>query len=62
MMKIETITFEYRNCAECSNCDVRFQAVGVKGEWYCCLTGKAISDISGEFPAWCPLEDKRKPK
>ena len=54
MVKIETLTFEYTHCGGCPNSDYGPEYEG------CQKTGKAIPNIWGEIPPWCPLENKKE--
>ena len=55
-MRIETITFEYEHCGECSNADT---AVG-DNTWRCFKIKscrKIPSLWNKPIPAWCPLPE-----
>jgi len=54
MAKIETLTFEYEHCGECSNAGLK------RGGNYCVKTKRTIPDVWGKIPDWCPLEDKKE--
>ena len=60
MRKVETMTFEYKNCWECSNVLGYGLRKEEPGSGKCGKTKKKISDIWGEIPEWCPLPDKEK--
>ena len=55
-MKVETITFEYEHCGECTNADYR----GDGKKYKCLLKKRLIPDLWGEIPDWCPLPDKEE--
>ena len=52
MSKQETLTFYYTHCGECPNASFDYEG--------CQKTGKAIPNIWGKIPKWCPLEDAPK--
>ena len=52
MTKVETETFEYESCDECSWCD------GDIRMYWCNKKKRKLKTING-FPKWCPLEDKK---
>jgi hypothetical protein len=56
MTKLETITFEYEHCGECSNADWS----GLEPRKHYCLLKKRkkIPELWGQIPKWCPLPDK----
>ena len=55
MDKQETLTFYYTRCGECPN-------AGDNPEYSFCLkkASKKITDLWGEIPEFCPLEDSPK--
>lgn len=60
MAKIEVLTFEYEECAECSNViDVPTKVEG-KWKWRCGKTNRIIKEIRGKIPEFCPLPDKEE--
>lgn len=57
MVKVETITVEYKECGMCSNADYSPTPTN-NSRHKCFKTKRVIPDIWGEIPAWCPLQDK----
>ena len=57
-MKIETVTFEYKLCGECSNAD--HDPTGKNSTRHRCFkTKRIIPDVwKKPIPTWCPLEEK----
>jgi hypothetical protein len=54
MTKVDTVTFEYEHCGECSNCDYK------DSEYYCLKAERVLDGIWNGIPDWCPLEDKKE--
>ena len=57
-MKIETITFEYKLCGDCSNAD--YEPTKKNPDRHRCFkTNRIIPDVwEKPIPTWCPLEEK----
>ncbi len=52
MTKIETLTFEYEACEDCSWCE------GESGEYKCGKANRILKNIY-TIAKFCPLEDKK---